>query len=224
MVRHSYNVGDKHNKLTLVKRVNGPQWLCKCDCGDVKTYDVGNVRRGNTSQCKACANKSRSIKHTTHGMGGNGMRGNATPEYGVRRGMINRCTNPNDSRYKHYGDRGIKVCSRWLESFENFYADMGPRPDDHPIYGKYKIDRIDNDGGYGPDNCKWNVGPDEWRNRRDVIVLMIDGVTKSLQEWAIDSPLNIATIRRRLHAGVSAKEAVFAPALPGRPVAKLTRG
>lgn len=89
----------------------------------------------------------------SHGMYG-------TPEYRAWAAMKARCTKPNHPRYPLYGGRGIKVCDRWLHSFENFYADLGPRPEG------YELDKIDNNGNYEPSNCRWTTKLESRRNRR----------------------------------------------------------
>jgi hypothetical protein len=92
--------------------------------------------------------------------------------------MKARCSNPKLRCYKSYGGRGIKVCARWLESFANFYADMGPRPDG------MSLDRIDNDGDYEPGNCRWATQLQQARNQRSNVVLEHNGERKTVSEWA----------------------------------------
>lgn len=106
--------------------------------------------------------------------------------------MIARCYNPNHYGYQNYGGRGIKVCDRWLESFDNFYDDMGSAPENHTL------DRIDVDGDYTPDNCRWASHKEQHRNRRDNHWIAFDGQTKLLTEWALELGITPQALSRRL--------------------------
>jgi len=99
--------------------IHNAQWLCQCECGQTKTYICSRLlRKINPVRSCGCGSRESAKKH--------GMV--KAPEYNAWRSMYQRCNNPNSPEYHNYGGRGIKVCSRWRESFDNFYADMGPRP------------------------------------------------------------------------------------------------
>jgi hypothetical protein len=142
--------GRKVARLTILERsarrnaTGSAFWRCRCDCGNEIEVSGVNIRNGQTQSC-GCV-------HITHGM-------TLSPEYRIWRGMHQRCTNPNSTKYENYGGRGITVCDRW-RSFENFYADMGPRPEG------LTIERINNEQGYGPGNCKWATYSEQNLNRR----------------------------------------------------------
>lgn len=110
----------------------------------------------------------------------NRERSKALPnEYKIWRTMKNRCNNKNMASYKNYGERGIKVCERWLESFENFFKDMGNKPTK-----SHSIDRIDNDGNYEPSNCRWATKKEQGNNRKNNIMFKFKGMNKSITQWA----------------------------------------
>lgn len=139
-------------------------------------------------------------KHlVTHGM-------SYSPIYRIWRAMLNRCENPNVVAYRDYGGRGIIVCERW-RTFENFYADMGERPEGR------SLDRIDNDGPYSPANCRWASRSEQSRNRRDRRKITVLGETKTIAEWAETSGLRLGTIWARLDKGWSELAAVTTPKL-----------
>ncbi len=168
-------------------------WLCRCDCGNTRRVRSGHLLSGRSTSC-GCF---RAENATTHGEWG-------SPAYQSWENMIQRCTNPNTPFFKHYGGRGITVCTCW-RSFENFYADMGDRPDD------MEIDRIDNDGDYEPGNCRWATRKQQQRNTRRTHLLTLDGRTQCISAWAEELGMHHHVIRDRINRGWSAKRALTAP-------------
>jgi DNA-binding CsgD family transcriptional regulator len=128
--------------------------------------------------------------------------------------MLNRCYRKNVKAFEHYGGRGIRVCERWW-IFENFLNDMPPRPKGHTL------ERIDNDGEYCPENCRWATMQEQALNKRNSRMLTADGKTQPMAAWARELGVNPAAILYRLNAGWSVRRAVTTPA-PERPNAKLS--
>jgi hypothetical protein len=142
--------GTRFGKLTVIQRgentVEGKtRYWCECDCGELTLVWTANLRRGNTVSCGCHRASIRGLSRTM--------------AYRAWYTMIRRTSPDNEQDRKDYFDRGITVCERWL-SFENFYADMGDRPDG------MSMDRIDNDNGYEPGNCQWATAGQQARNRR----------------------------------------------------------
>lgn len=118
-------------------------------------------------------------------------------KYHVWWNMIDRCHNSKSSGYSGYGDRGIKVCERWRESFDNFNADVPDRPS-----ASHSFDRINNEGNYEPGNCRWATRAEQMRNTRANLLVTCDGETKTLSEWAESSGISYATLMRRINRGL----------------------
>jgi hypothetical protein len=136
--------------------------LCKCECGKEKEANLKDIRSGKTRSCGCGIGESTIARCTTHGQA---KRNNRTSEHGIWSGMKSRCYDSNSTSYPYYGARGITVCDRWINSFENFYEDMGPKPGP-----EYSIDRIDVNGNYEPGNVRWATPQQQAMNRRNTVL------------------------------------------------------
>lgn len=194
--------GQKFNSLTAVRWLRntryGAEWLCLCDCGTEREVRASNLRSGAVKSC-GCKMRSRLRElRTTHGM-------SRTPEWNSWEAMLKRCRESAHKHFHRYGGRGISVCDRWL-SFENFYADMGPRPSP-----QHSIDRIDNDGNYEPANCRWATAVDQQNNRSTNIVLSLNGRSQSVALWARELGIPENTLRARVRHGWADEDVLLRP-------------
>ena len=139
------------------------------------------------------------MSNNTHGM-------TKTPEYCTWNQIKQRCFNPNNKNYLDYGGRGISVCDRWKNSFENFLADMKLKPTP-----KHSIDRIDNDGDYCPENCRWSTNVEQANNKRTNRLITIENETLTMAQWEKKMGYKQGVIERRLNLGWSEFAAVMTP-------------
>ena len=143
-------------RLDRKKSTSGYRWLCRCDCGCETIVTVGRLRSGNTKSCGCFHRDTVRENMTTHGAT---LYKRYNPTYKSWQSMHLRCRYPSAAHYDCYGGRGITICKRWM-SFENFLIDMGERPPAH------SLDRINNDGNYEPNNCRWATRSTQMKNRR----------------------------------------------------------
>ena len=197
-------IGQTFARLTVISRAGRDRhrralWHCRCSCGKAKILAGIDLRKGAIKSCgclrdeharrmardvllpfafRTKHNDSRSSEHMCWGS------------------MIQRCLNPKHRAYARYGGRGITVCDRWRHSYENFLADMGRRPTP-----KHSLDRIDNDLGYSPDNCRWTSAKRQMRNRATNLQITYGAVIRPLAEWSDVTGLPRTTISNRLIRG-----------------------
>lgn len=151
-------IGERYGRFTVLAvdySLGSRRWKCRCDCGEIRVLETGNIRSGNSRSC-GCLNlelvTERGRNNKKHGY-------RNKPIYHIWVSMRQRCQNPNAQAWRNYGGRGITVCKRW-QKFENFFADMGDQPKG------LDLDRINNDGNYEPSNCRWATRSQNIKNSR----------------------------------------------------------
>ena len=188
--------GRKFGMLTVLERtVNSfsgySQWICKCDCGNVVTRLTSTLMLEEYNHNCGCLN----IPETPSPL--------KFRPYRIYRGMVERCTNPNHTSYPNYGGRGIKVCDRWLESFDNFWEDMREGYSDD-----LSLDRINNDGDYEPGNCRWATAKQQSRNQRTNRRITTAIGTKIVAEQAEIARVRRDRVYNRLNYGIPEELAI----------------
>lgn len=207
--------GQKFNRLTVISRKGTNKcgnvlWKCKCECGNETVTEGTYLLTGHTKSCgcllKDSAKYRNKEKTTTHGLTYD-RDGKIARLYRIWLGIKTRCFNPNEPGYFRYGGRGIKVCDEWMHNFKTFH--------DWALDNGYKenltIDRINNNGNYEPDNCKWATSKEQANNRRTNRRITMKGETKTVAEWAEDSNIKYCQIIARLNDGWSLEKATTIP-------------
>lgn len=200
--------GKRFGRLTVIKRGenkwNHPAWICLCDCGNEVHVLGDSLRNGSTNSCGCFRKEVTSKLKSTHCMSSNGKRHRL---YSIWAQMKNRCYNPNVPAYKYYGDRGITICDEWKDDFIEFYT--------WAISNGYQdnlsIDRIDVNGGYCPENCRWADAVTQANNTRSNRMLTLNGKTQTLAEWCRELNLDYRVMEHRAWRGWSDEEVLTTP-------------
>lgn len=191
--------GRKFGKLTVLKYSyvshGNSFWECRCDCGNTVTVQGGHLLSGHTLSCGCYQKAATSAAKKTHGM-------TRTRIYRIYRHMLERCFSKSSAGYKDYGARGITVCKGWKENFENFR--------DWSLANGYSdnlsIDRIDNDKGYSPENCRWATNLIQCNNRRSNVFVEYNGKRMTLASWARNLNLKYQSLVGRWDKGIRPPE------------------
>lgn len=197
--------GQRFGRLTVVGRAENAKdgharWLCKCDCGNTTVVGGNDLKKGTSRSC-GCLRIDKVDEmvriNTTHGKSHSKL-------YTVWSNMLQRCNNPNDPEYVRYGGRGISVCDEWQHSFEDFYS--------WAMASGYQeglsIDRIDNNKGYCPDNCRWATARQQSNNLRSNRCFELKGEVKTMVEWCRYFGKSYSTVKYRLRHGWTIEEAL----------------
>lgn len=201
-IKHSHNfvniTNQRFGRWVAIKYIETikkrSHWLCECDCGVERIIDGHYLRHKKSKSC-GCLRIDKGIKQLRKKL-----------EYGVWHSMKQRCLNSKNRQYPNYGGRGITICDRWLNSFENFLADMGKRTSD-----KHSIDRIDNNGNYEPSNCRWATASEQCMNRRTNVFVEVDNIKMILEDACKLFDINSNTVGYRLKIGMDIKTALTKP-------------
>lgn len=194
--------GDTFSRLTVIERTANnsrgeAKWLCRCSCGTFVTAVGHHLRAGLTKSCGCLNREAVSNAARRHGA-------SHTPQYKAWHSMVSRCSNPRHHKWDRYGGRGISVCARWTD-YANFLQDMGPRPP------HASIDRIDNDGDYEPDNCRWSTPLEQASNRSNNQIVSVNGLTMTASQASRNLGPSRSTVSRRIRDGWPPETAASTP-------------
>lgn len=187
--------GQTFGELTVIKQTSKNNhgemlWLCKCSCGNERTATSNKLTHGYTMSCNACRYKRIAEKNRQRGR-------KPTRLCGIYKHMLERCYNQKSAMYYRYGGRGITVCDEWKDSFISFRAwalENG--------YSEHlTIDRIDNDGNYTPENCRWSTVEVQANNRSTNHYITYNGETDTMANWSKKTGINYGTLQTRVELG-----------------------
>ena len=185
--------GKRFGRLRVLNRSveDSLKWECLCDCGAIKHVNGGSLRSGRSNSCGCLNSEMTAKRNLKHGLA---TRQNRSPVYSAWCGMRQRCNDKNSTFYSDYGGRGITICDRW-ENFTAFIEDMGERP------SGTSIDRIDNNGNYDPNNCRWATKFEQANNCRNSTVIEYKGKTLTIAQWGREKGIRAGTLHARTKAG-----------------------
>jgi hypothetical protein len=195
--------GQRFGRLTVISRAYRNRqrewcWNCICSCGNHCVIKGSNLKAGHTQSC-GCI-RIENPPNLVHGFDGT-LLGYA------RSAMQQRCYNPAHKAYKNYGGRGITICNEWLNNSKSFF--------DWAIKAGYRegltLDRIDNNGNYSPENCRWATMKEQQNNRRNNHLYFIEGVGNTIGEWATSLNISVNTLFKRLKMGWSEEKTFTTP-------------
>lgn len=183
------NVGDVVNGAVLLEKINNQRWIMRCKCGNTFISQPS----GTSGICRECAIKLAADKKRIHGESPNSKK-NASRLYRIWLGMKSRCNNPRVDSYPQYGGRGIKVCNEWNDylAFKEWAISNG-------YCDNLSIDRIDTNGDYTPQNCRWATLVEQGNNKRNNHLLTLDGKTQTMAEWSREVGIPYSTLKRRIN-------------------------
>ena len=198
-------LGHRFGRLVVIgyagkDKGNHSKWLCRCECGNSTVAAGYNLEAGKILSCGCLRREQAGKLNLTHGCSN-------TRLYSTFCNMISRTENPNVDCFKFYGGRGIKICSEWRHDFQAFCAWALS----HGYQKNLSIDRIDNDKGYSPDNCRWVSCEVQFNNRRSNCFISFQGETKTKADWARTAGVDYHTLCTRLNAGWPFEQAILTP-------------
>lgn len=211
--RPTVSLGHEYGRLTVLagpfKSDGRGPWMvsCRCECGADKIAQFKLIANGHVQSCGCLGPEKaaqRNRDRTKHGHATSAER--PTPTYRSWCSIKTRCLNPNTEGYAKYGARGIDICERWRDSFDNFLADMGPRPS-----LAHTVDRRKGNLGYFPGNCRWATKREQAENRKTTVWLEHDGATKTLTQLAREAGMSAGTLHSRLEMGWTLEVAISTP-------------